>query len=634
MEAIAERRPHRTGTARKTRAGNRTRTGDPHLGKVVLYQLSYSRMWATTVDEAGFPVNRCYLSGPRGPRVPSARAPLRPGCAVLRSRTTVFVLSLLLLGQPLADAAAQEPWSPLVPRGHLRLGLLGRYLSFGEVHELAGLGERPALLASRFSGAVDSRIFPLLASSEAAVRSAAGDPELALSLGEMTSVLERSDVRVPLALDAGVFDWLTVGAVVPLVQNEAEFATTFAASGHANAGFSPGIDDPALVSGFLGGLDGAIGEYDGFRGGRCAEDPTSQACRDATERLGDARTFRQLLAAMYGGLFAPLQGSRAGTALESRLAEFAALFQAAGIAVPSGALPLAGGALARDDIAALIGDPRFGVEATHGFGSWRSLWRLGDVEVRANARLIERGGPEEDHRLAAGIGAMARLPTGEQDDPGNFLDAGSGDRQLDIEMRGWVNGRWGRSFGLWADARYGVQMTGSTARRVFDPATTFAPRATETTLDWTPGNYLAVELAPWYRLAEPVALIGGYRFFRKGEDAFAVAAVVVAQEEAAGGGVEGLSGGAAAPTRGAVAAGGDRAARGAADPSILVAGSGASLGELLIGMVYDRTGAEEGGERGRPLEIRAIYRRAMGGSGATPVGQSLEVGFRFFARIW
>ena len=25
------------------RAGNRTRTGDPHLGKVVLYQLSYSR---------------------------------------------------------------------------------------------------------------------------------------------------------------------------------------------------------------------------------------------------------------------------------------------------------------------------------------------------------------------------------------------------------------------------------------------------------------------------------------------------------------------------------------------------------------------------------------------------------------
>ena len=33
-----ERRAHPS-----SKAGNRTRTGDPHLGKVVLYQLSYSR---------------------------------------------------------------------------------------------------------------------------------------------------------------------------------------------------------------------------------------------------------------------------------------------------------------------------------------------------------------------------------------------------------------------------------------------------------------------------------------------------------------------------------------------------------------------------------------------------------------
>ena len=35
-------RPETTGHP-SSRAGNRTRTGDPHLGKVVLYQLSYSR---------------------------------------------------------------------------------------------------------------------------------------------------------------------------------------------------------------------------------------------------------------------------------------------------------------------------------------------------------------------------------------------------------------------------------------------------------------------------------------------------------------------------------------------------------------------------------------------------------------
>ena len=35
--------PGRTEVFRKTGAGNETRTRDPDLGKVVLYQLSYSR---------------------------------------------------------------------------------------------------------------------------------------------------------------------------------------------------------------------------------------------------------------------------------------------------------------------------------------------------------------------------------------------------------------------------------------------------------------------------------------------------------------------------------------------------------------------------------------------------------------
>ena len=33
-----------------SRAGNRTRTGDPNLGKVVLYQLSYSRMGQEAIN--------------------------------------------------------------------------------------------------------------------------------------------------------------------------------------------------------------------------------------------------------------------------------------------------------------------------------------------------------------------------------------------------------------------------------------------------------------------------------------------------------------------------------------------------------------------------------------------------------
>ena len=50
------------------RAGNGTRTRDPNLGKVVLYQLSYSRN-LRRILLAGFPL------GNRGAEAPTADAP-------------------------------------------------------------------------------------------------------------------------------------------------------------------------------------------------------------------------------------------------------------------------------------------------------------------------------------------------------------------------------------------------------------------------------------------------------------------------------------------------------------------------------------------------------------------------------
>ncbi len=47
------------------RAGNRTRTGDPHLGKVVLYQLSYSREKKGVSD----PYPNLYETFPKHPSI-------------------------------------------------------------------------------------------------------------------------------------------------------------------------------------------------------------------------------------------------------------------------------------------------------------------------------------------------------------------------------------------------------------------------------------------------------------------------------------------------------------------------------------------------------------------------------------
>ncbi len=535
---------------------------------------------------------------------------------MLRNRSTFLALFTPLLFGP-AGTSAQEPYSPLVPGGHVRLGVLGRYSSFSDLYQIGGMTGGPHPLRDLFSGPVGSGIFPFLAEPEDAVR-AAIDDDYELSLGTMSSVLEKSTARVPVSVDAGIFEWLTVGAAVPFVQNETEFTTTFAAdSAGANAGFSPGVEDPAAVTGFLTGLQGSIGGYDVFRGEMCTADPASDACRDATEVLADARSFERLLSLMYGSMFVPLDWSAAGTALQARLAAFSEAFEAAGVTAPPGALPLADAMLAADDIHRLAAEPAFGIEAAHPLDKWRSPWRIGDIEVRADVRLIEAGDPDGPDQLTAGAGVMVRLPTGTQDDPANFLDAGSGDAQTDVEVRGWMNGRRGGRFGLWADLRYGLQMEGSTVRRVFDPGRTFAPRSSEAALDWKPGDYQFVELTPWYRITAPLTLTAGYRFFRKAEDAFSLSAAVEDEEEESAAGTA-----AAGPS-------------GPADPEILVPGSGGSVGQAMLGMVYNR-GAYlgEDGASGEPLEIRVIYRRAVGGSGEMPVSQSLEVGFRVFTGIW
>src|SRR5690606_15695734 len=47
------RSPRRGELLTAPRAGNGTRTRDPNLGKVVLYQLSYSRVWRTPILASG-----------------------------------------------------------------------------------------------------------------------------------------------------------------------------------------------------------------------------------------------------------------------------------------------------------------------------------------------------------------------------------------------------------------------------------------------------------------------------------------------------------------------------------------------------------------------------------------------------
>lgn len=543
----------------------------------------------------------------------------RPSTLIACLLAALFASAALAVG----DATAQEAYSPLVPKGNVRLGLRGDYVSFSSRYGIWGGGSSGLeQLSDAFSGPAGASVFPQIGPLETALRNAAGE-QFDMSLGTMDAVMEKASARVPLSLDVGVFDWLTVGGTVPFVRSDTEFSVTFLAdSASANAGFSPGMADPGLVTDFLGRLQNSITRYDVFRTTTCEADPSSPECRDATALVADARIFRTALATMYGGLFAPVGRSSAGVALQERLAALIEAFDAAGVTGTPGAVPLAAGPLSTEEFMALVTGPAYGIAASHPLENWRSLWGVGDIEARVDARLVESGDAEGPSHLIAGAGALVRLPTGQQDDPANFIDIGTGDAQTDVEARAWMNGRWRRA-GLWADVRYGVQMKGTTERRAFDPNVTFAPAESQVLLDWDPGDYQFLELAPWYEVAATLRVLAGYRYFRKGKDAFAIrTAAPVDTTMTAGGATAASATGVANSVR-------------PPDPGVLVPESGASSSRLMLGIVYNRGVALREGVAGQPLEVRIVYRHVVGGSGGdAPNTRSFEAGFRFFVGLW
>lgn len=150
----------------------------------------------------------------------------------------------------------------------------------------------------------------------------------------------------------------------------------------------------------------------------------------------------------------------------------------------------------------------------------------GDVELEAKYRFLET------HHYAVSGAVVVRLPTGHQDSPNNLFDLSTGDHQTDIEIqvaqeltlfnRLWLNGL----------VRLGRQQTGTRERRVGPQSVLLIRHAALATLDWDPGDYAAVDVAPMYRFSRSfgVGFTAGYytqtrdRYtYRSAQDSMAIA---------------------------------------------------------------------------------------------------------------
>ncbi len=494
--------------------------------------------------------------------------------------------------------AGQElPW---LAGGQVRLDFAPSFWTWDSRYGLGPSGEkRVESLGLDLAGApLGSDILPDLVGLEASLREAMDDSSYRVRLGTSQAYIDRSRLVFPIRLEVGITDWLTLGAMAPLVRPRTEMTFTLDADSlSATDGISPFATNAAAVNNFLDAFRAAMQ-------GAAASNPGHPAVAEATAYL-DA-----LSAAYTRQTFFPVQGSAPGNRLQARLEEIKTALEGMGATGIPSLVPLAQGYLVEEDFQTFLGAR---VMRAFTLEDWTTLWGLGDVELTANVRLL-RGGFEPDStgalpafRYQLGGGVLLRLGTGKREDPARFFDQDLGDGQLDLEGSVFGLLELGSRFGAWGQARYGVQNEGQVFRRIAAPSETLPAFARTALLTWTPGNYLEVDLNPRFFFTPEMAFGVRYHYWSKGADSYALPAISPDFQDPA-----------------------------TLPPAeLLNLETEQKLQEIGFSASFSTVDARARGEASMPLYIRATYFHPLSGSGGrTPKGGRFEAGLTLYRTFW
>jgi hypothetical protein len=525
-----------------------------------------------------------------------------------------LALALVILALPVGDAVAQVSDDTLVPRGRLRLQSTTSFMAwnsrFGERMEGGAVVSGEESLASDLTDEVGTGLFPAIADLEKHLRALSGDGTYSGVLGATSAHVGQDVTRVDLGAHVGVFDWLTVGVVVPLVKTHTTVEVAVRQTGEeSDLGINPTIGASAAVQSFLDGLSAAHLSSLAQATTLCSADPASDACSAAeslASRVGSFSTSSQ--SAYVSSGFFPMQGSAIAQSLVDQTAALDGELSDAGLGGIGAPMAFATELLTGEALADAPTTPEFGINGT-ALRGLTSLWTVGDVELSALARVLEgevrdsgEVAPRLTYSLAAGV--MGRLGTGSVDKDDAFLDLGTGDGQMDIEARlvGFlgVGGRVGVHIGV----QYGVQQAVSLLRRVAPRDVVMAPAHTIRAVRWTPGSYLGLNVEPAWRLSPELSALASYGLYSKGRDSYSLLA-----EEPVG----------SIPV----------------DVADLERESGMTVHRAGIGLRYSTVDSWRTGVAASPLELHLRVMSSIAGSGGhTPVATRVEFGVRLFRGIW
>jgi hypothetical protein len=446
----------------------------------------------------------------------------------------------LLLAAVAGPAMAQRvtgPWEDgsIAPRGVLRIGVTPRFEQWKERFD--GDGDRLPL-GSLFPDIGAS--FPFVNTLATNLATVIGNANVPLTFGSLQTRLDVTQVRTEIALDYGITSRLGLQALIPYVKNRVHVLAN--PGGDGTIGFNPGADLPAaqqqneLLVGTITNaattLTSELARCMGSSDASCAAINADRA--GATALVQQAGGVSTALAAVYGtttvsgARYAPVAGSALQAAVTNRLIALNSQFRGFLGAPPTGewitGTPVAGPPIAAAGLAALLGDSAGALARP--LGDYEHS-HVGDIEVGAKVLLLDTFGPvavsplPRAGALRLAVAGVYRLGTGQLDLPNDFTDVGTGDRQADLELRGFGDLAVGPRFWVSSVLRIGLQQPDRMLRRIPGSATDIFPEAArEVEVERNLGDVMEFEVAPRYVPNDEFSIAGLYRYRNKGADSY------------------------------------------------------------------------------------------------------------------
>jgi hypothetical protein len=463
-----------------------------------------------------------------------------------RRCTTIAFLAALLFPRILAGQRLRGPWedATIPGPGTIRLGITTAWTYADQRLDTAG---RVVPLGERLSrSALDTSAIPQLRELQSPLASLLGGASAPLSLGKLATAMEYSEYRTAVSLEVGLAPAMAATIVVPYVKNRVEvFPRPNAEGAVGSIGLNPALRFPGARSHngqVVTELRTASARLQSELA-RClgSSDPSCTALnadrQGALALLAQVAEAAAAIASIYGTLevpglpFAPVELGPLQMAVKQRLAGFNSRLRNFLGSAPVGewiaASPVGAAPLALDEFQLMLGDSAVGIRAQPLADAERS--HIGDLETGVKLLLFDsfRAGstsidPDPERGLRLAVAGVARLPTAQLDRSDDVADVGTGDRQMDLELRGFLNVGLGHGFWAALAGRYTKQLPDRIRLRVPRGKELFAPAANEVWLERDLGDQLELEVSPNYAFNEALGI--GLRYTRrnKGSDRYAL----------------------------------------------------------------------------------------------------------------